>query len=69
MELEKAIKNVEEIAKNGTQEEKKAFVLWACEGVIFLSAQLANGCGGEKAREALNAIKAQYNAYLKALNG
>lgn len=66
MELEKAIAAAEEIAKTGTTEQKNAFVTWACQGIGYLSAQVAHGCGNAETREALKAVKAQYNAYLNA---
>ena len=68
MELQLAIKQAEDLAKNGTTEEKAAFVAWACSGIDYLNAQIVNGCGNDDTRKALKAIKAQYNAYLQALN-
>lgn len=67
MELEKAIAAAEELAKTGTTEQKNDFVAWACQGIGYMSAQVAHGCGNAETREALKAIKAQYNAYLETL--
>jgi hypothetical protein len=58
-ELEKAIAKAEDIAKNGTQEQKETFVAWCCESINYLSSQGDN--------VGVNLVSEQYKAYLRAL--
>lgn len=59
-ELQKAIKEAVKIAKHGTSGEKADFVEWACDALQWLSYQ------GDK--KGVDAVGAQYKAYLHALN-
>lgn len=58
--LNDAIKQAEDIAKNGTKKEKEYFVDWATMALTWLSFQ------GDI--EGLSSVSAQYKAYLKALS-
>lgn len=62
-ELQQAINDAIEIAKHGTTEEKEDFVAWACMVINWFSSQF-----NEKSKQGLEAVEAQYKAYLKALN-
>lgn len=59
-EFEKALKEAENLAKNGTKEEKERFVEWACDMIRWFSSQ------GDS--ESVSVVSAQYNAYLNSLN-
>lgn len=62
--MEKAIKQARKIALTGSIEEKRSFVNWASGSIEWLSSQ----CGVDtKAPANLARVKAQYEAYLKAL--
>lgn len=62
-ELQQAINDAIEIAKTGTTEEKQDFVAWACTAINWFSSQF-----NEESKQGLEAVEAQYKAYLKALN-
>lgn len=67
MNFKEAIKQAQEIAQHGTVEEKENFVNWVFYMLDYLSNQYAiTGYSADKKR--LSVVKAQYNAYLKALN-
>lgn len=61
--LQQAINEAIEIAKTGTTEEKENFVTWACMAISWFSSQF-----DEESKQGLEAVEAQYKAYLKALN-
>lgn len=62
-ELQQAINDAIEVAKTGTTEEKENFVTWACMAISWFSSQF-----DEESKQGLEAVEAQYKAYLKALN-
>lgn len=62
-ELQQAINDAIEIAKTGTTEEKQDFVAWACMAINWFSSQF-----NEESKQGLEAVEAQYKAYLEALN-
>lgn len=61
--LEQAINQAIEIARNGTAKEKADFVEWACTAINYYSSQF-----DKESKEAMSAVEAQYKAYLNALN-
>lgn len=62
-ELQQAINDAIEVAKTGTTEEKQNFVSWACMVINWFSSQF-----DEESKQGLEAVEAQYKAYLEALN-
>lgn len=61
-ELQQAINDAIEVAKTGTT-EKQNFVSWACMVINWFSSQF-----DEESKQGLEAVEAQYKAYLEALN-
>lgn len=52
-----------DIARNGTEDDRAAFVRWCCDAIAYHSGQY-----GDDARERCAIVERQYHAYLLELD-